>query len=145
MINAAIKPQRLNIPVRISIISLKNLKAYPSSKLDCAKVAIATKAIYSTTSGTNHSTLIAKSPSTSAPTTLKELLSALGVLSDAIFKASITTSITKSCKIIGTEVNFFIRIKSSHHGIYSGFLISRYHTGVKNKHIKNMTIRILFK
>lgn len=92
----------LNSAVNTKITTRNSLKAYPSSKLGWVKFAIATNAIKSTTSGTNHLACTAKSPNMSAPTTLKELLNTLGVFSDASFNPSIMNSINNSCARIGT-------------------------------------------
>ena len=63
---------------------------------------MATNAIYTSTSGTSHRACTAKSPNISAPSILKELLSASGVFSDASFSTSMISSTSSSCKIRGT-------------------------------------------
>ena len=63
---------------------------------------MATKAIYTSTSGTSHRACTAKSPKISAPSMLKELLSTSGVLREASFSTSIMNSTSSSCKISGT-------------------------------------------
>ena len=133
----AAKPHRLNRAVRMRKSIRKSLNAYPSSKLGWVKFATATKAMYSITSGTNRPAVIANSPSSSAPTIPNALLSAPGVLREASFTPSIMISMTSNCMIMGTVFGSLIRTNSSQGGIISGFCMSRYQMGVKNRVRKN--------
>ena len=63
---------------------------------------MATKAMYTSTSGTSHLACTAKSPNIRAPSMLKELLSTSGVFRDASFSTSMISSTSSSCKIRGT-------------------------------------------
>ena len=63
---------------------------------------MATKAMYTSTSGTSQRACTAKSPKIRAPIMLKELLSTSGVLRDASFSTSMISSTSKSWRISGT-------------------------------------------
>ena len=131
--------------VNINIKTRNSLKAYPSSKLGCVKFAIETNAIKSTTSGTNHFACTAKSPNTSAPTTLNELLKTLGVFNDANFKPSIINSISSNCATIGTPLGSSIRINPNHSGIHCGLHFKRYQVGVRMSVKRNTIMRTVRK
>ena len=85
---------------------------------------MATKAIYTSTSGTSQFARTAKSPKISAPSILKELLSTSGVFSEASFSRSTINSNNNSCSRSGTPLGSSMPIKASHEGICSGFIMA---------------------
>ena len=56
---------------------------------------------------------------------------------EASFTPSIMISMTSNCMIMGTVFGSLIRTNSSQGGIISGFCMSRYQMGVKNRVRKN--------
>ena len=69
----------------------------------------------------------------------------LGVLSDAIFKPEITTSIISSCARSGIFPVFSGTIKEIHSGNTLAFNTSKYHIGVKNIAPRKTSCRTILK
>ena len=104
-------------------------------------MAMATKAIYTSTSGTSHRACTAKSPSMRAPSMLKELLSASGVLRLASFSRSTTKSSSSSCSSRGTLPGSSGTMNCRYSGTRLASFTSRYHTGVMNRASSITTMR----